>query len=261
MTASNPALRSAPPPPSSGALPPVDAFVELEQIRGHRAVAEIDGTLSALARVLDGAELLTPAIFAAGRCLIEDTVPPEWEKHWEGPDVPVSYCKGVVHRMAAVNDMVERTRRGSLLSGAVRLEDFFHPETFLNALRQQMARDAGVAIDNLTLVTSWDGTGPRGVAVEGMRVQGAVFDGGKLRDTASDAPPFVTLPTCELSWAAPGSPGSGGPKGGAPPLRVPLYLTEGRERAIAEVQFPVFDAEEASKWILAGTACFLGPVE
>ena len=260
MTASNPALRSAPPPPSSGTLPPVDAFVELEQIRGHRAVAEIDGTLSALARVLDGAELLTPAIFAAGRCLMEDTVPPEWEKHWEGPDVPVSYCKGVVHRMAAVNDMVERTRRGSLLSGAVRLEDFFHPETFLNALRQQMARDAGVAIDNLTLVTSWDGTGG-GVAVEGMRVQGAVFDGGKLRDTASDAPPFATLPTCGLTWAAPGSPGSGGPKGGAPPLRVPLYLTEGRERAIAEVQFPVFDAEEASKWILAGTACFLGPVE
>jgi dynein heavy chain 2 len=42
---------------------------------------------------------------------------------------------------------------------------------------------------------------------------------------------------------------------------VPLYLTEGRERAIAEVQFPVFDGEEASKWILAGTACFLGPVE
>ena len=84
---------------------------------------------------------------------------------------------------------------------------------------------------------------------------------GKLRDTASDAPPFVTLPKCGLTWAAPGSPGSGGPKGGAPPLRVPLYLTEGRERAIAEVQFPVFDAEEASKWILAGTACFLGRIE
>ena len=48
---------------------------------------------------------------------------------------------------------------------------------------------------------------------------------------------------------------------GEPALHVPLYLTEGRERAIAEVQFPVFDGEEASKWILAGTACFLGPVE
>ena len=78
-----------------------------------------------------------------------------------------------------------------------------------------MARDAGVAIDNLTLVTSWDGTGG-GVAVEGMRVQGAVFDGRKLRDTASDAPPFATLPTCGLTWAAPGSPGSGGPKGVRP---------------------------------------------
>ena len=55
-----------------------------------------------------------------------------------------------------------------------------------------------------------------------------------------------------------GVAGFGWAERGAPPLRVPLYLTEGRERAIAEVQFPVFDAEEASKWILAGTACFLG---
>ena len=265
MMAANPALRSAPGrTEATPSLPPIDAFVELEQVRGHHAVSEVDGTLQALAQVLAGESLLTPAIFTAGRQLMEDTVPPEWEKHWEGPEGPVSYCKGVVHRMVAVNAMVERTRRGSLLAGAVRLEEFFHPETFLNALRQQMARDAGVAIDTLTLVTSWDGSlGSRGVRIEGMRVQGAVFDGVKLRDTAASAPPFATTPTCALAWLAPGEPGCDGPTGGSgePALHVPLYLTEGRERAIAEVQFPVFDGEEASKWILAGTACFLGPVE
>jgi dynein heavy chain 2 len=121
-----------------------------------------------------------------------------------------------------------------------------------------------VAIDTLTLVTAWDGSlGSRGVRIEGMRVQGAVFDGVKLWDTAASAPPFATTPTCALAWLAPGEPGCDGPTGGSgePALHVPLYLTEGRERAIAEVQFPVFDGEEASKWILAGTACFLGPVE
>jgi dynein heavy chain 2 len=44
--------------------------------------------------------------------------------------------------------------------------------------------------------------------------------------------------------------------GGEPPLRVPLYLTAAREKAIAEVQMPVFDAEESARWVLAGAACF-----
>ena len=41
-------------------------------------------------------------------------------------------------------------------------------------------------------------------------------------------------------------------------MRVPLYLTAGREKAIADVQFPVFDAEESAKWVLAGAAVFPG---
>lgn len=41
-------------------------------------------------------------------------------------------------------------------------------------------------------------------------------------------------------------------------MRVPLYLTQTREKAIAEVQFPVFDSEENAKWVLAGAACFAG---
>ena len=102
MMTANPALRSAPGrTEATPALPPIDAFVELEQVRGHHAVSEVDGTLQALAQVLAGESLLTPAIFTSGRQLMEDTVPPEWEKHWEGPEGPVSYCKGVVHRMVA----------------------------------------------------------------------------------------------------------------------------------------------------------------
>ena len=93
-----------------------------------------------------------------------------------------------------------------------------------------------------------------------MRLQGADFDGKRLTDTASDAAPYVPLPVCKLAWVVPGQPGSSGPtgSGGEPPLCVPLYLTRERERAIADVQFPVFDPEETSKWVLAGVACFMG---
>jgi dynein heavy chain 2 len=124
-----------------------------------------------------------------------------------------------------------------------------------------MAQQAGVAIDSLVLVTGW-GAGAAvagGAAVEGLRLQGAAFDGTRLADTASDAPPYTPLPLCTLAWVVPERPGAGGGAGGGcAPLHLPLYLTPERERAIADVQFPVFDAEECSKWVLAGAACFMG---
>ena len=261
LVGASPELRKAPPSSSKLSAAPVDAFVELERARGLAAVAEVDRTLSTLTRVLAGSELLTPAVFAAGKSLMEGVVPPSWEKHWEGPEDPMRYCKGIVARMLSVNAMVERVVSGSLLSRPVRLEDFFHPETFLNALRQQMARQAGVAIDSLALVTAWDPTSlQNGAVVEGLRLQGATFNGSRLAEPAADAPPFAPLPACRLAWVTPGSPGSEGPRGagGDPPLRVPLYLTQTREKAIAEVQFPVFDSEENAKWVLAGAACFAG---
>jgi dynein heavy chain 2 len=227
------------------------------------AVKEVDGALSTLTRVLAGSELLTPATFAAGKLLMEGTVPPSWEKHWEGPEEPVAYCKAVVARMLAVNAMLDRRREpGGLLSRPVRLDAFFHPETFLNALRQQSAREARVAIDSLVLVTAWDEgttTNRGGCVVEGLRLQGAVLNSGRLEEPEPDAPPFQTLPPARLAWLAPGVPGAEGPRGGMggePPLRVPLYLTAAREKAIAEVQMPVFDAEESARWVLAGAACF-----
>ena len=129
-------------------------------------------------------------------------------------------------------------------------------------MRQQSAREAGVAIDSLELVTSWDAAKSAsvpGAFVDGLRLQGAVFDGRSLRDTAADAAPFARLPVARLSWLVPGHPSASGPSGGGnePPMRVPLYLTPEREKAIAELQFPVYDSEESARWILAGVAVTL----
>tara|TARA_B110000503_G_scaffold104185_1_gene155455 strand:- start:2440 stop:2937 length:498 start_codon:yes stop_codon:yes gene_type:complete len=163
--------------------------------------------------------------------------------------------------MLAVNALCERCQSGALLSKPVTLDDFFHPETFLNALRQQSARESGVAIDNLVLVTSWDLNSMKtGVVVEGLRIQGAVFDGERLNEPAPDARAFQNLQRARLAWLPPNAPGAGGPRcvGNDLPLSVPLYLTAAREKAIAEVQFPIFDPEETARWVLAGTACFAG---
>ena len=74
------------------------------RVRGSRACAgrwlsrRWTSSLSTLTRVLAGSELLTPATRAAGKLLMEGAVPPSWEKHWEGPEEPVAYCKAVVAR-------------------------------------------------------------------------------------------------------------------------------------------------------------------
>ena len=264
LIAAHPELRERATGASAAAsTTPVDVFVELECARGQMAVKEVDRSLLTLTRVLAGSELLTPATFAAGKLLMEGAVPPSWEKHWEGPKEPIAYCKAVVVRMLAVNAMLDRRRDpGGLLSRPTRLDAFFHPETFLNALRQQSAREARVSIDSLALVTAWDldgGPVRGGCVVEGLRLQGAVLNSGRLEETAPDAPPFQTLPLARLAWLAPDAPGAEGPRGGMggdPPLRVPLYLTATREKVIAEVQLPVLDAEESAKWVLAGVACF-----
>ena len=71
----------------------------------------------------------------------------------------------------------------------VNLSDLFHPETFLNALRQKSARQLKIAIDELKLVSSFE-TGKVGralcVSVEGLWLQGCEFDGRRMVDIRED---------------------------------------------------------------------------
>jgi LmbE family N-acetylglucosaminyl deacetylase len=63
--------------------------------------------------------------------------------------------------------------------GKMNLAHLYHPDTFLNALRQQTARELRESIDNLRLVTTWDAAYNPGhslaATVEGLLVQGAAL--------------------------------------------------------------------------------------
>ena len=256
LIGANPGLQKAPPSSTKISAAPVDAFVELERARGHAAVAEVDRTLSTLTRVLAGSELLTPAVFAAGKSRWRASPFVGKLGRTRGSHAILQGCR----RAHALGERHGGARRLRLALSAGAAGGFLPPETFLN-VAAAMARQAGVAIDSLALVTAWDPTSlQNGAVVEGLRLQGATFNGSRLAEPAADAPPFAPLPACRLAWVTPGSPGSEGPRGAGrdPPLRVPLYLTQTREKAFAEVQFPVFDSEENAKWVLAGAACFAG---
>lgn len=61
---------------------------------------------------------------------------------WEGPDDPVVYLRSLVAKALALGSWEEKGAAGSLLqsSSPLDLSELFHPDTFLNALRQQTAR-------------------------------------------------------------------------------------------------------------------------
>ena len=68
-------------------------------------------------------------------------VPLSWYNLWEGPDDPTLYLRSLVAKALALGAWEEKGRAGALLQeGALDLSELFHPNTFLNALRQQTAR-------------------------------------------------------------------------------------------------------------------------
>ena len=69
--------------------------------------------------------------------------PLSWLAKWDGPEDPMQYLRGLVTRAVAIQGWVERAESGRLLSEQLDLSELFHPDTFLNALRQQTARLVG----------------------------------------------------------------------------------------------------------------------
>jgi dynein heavy chain 2 len=103
--------------------------------------------------------LLTTAIQVAATSLLAGTVPNEWSKLWEGPEKPQGWLRELVRKRIALGKWKTSLSKGSsanLLSTPLSLGDLFNPRTFINALRQQTARNLNTAIDLVKMTCSWD---------------------------------------------------------------------------------------------------------
>lgn len=113
-------------------------------------------------------------------------VPPSWETQWEGPENPSDWIRVVNKKANALLGWLQRIQQKQLLERPVNLSDLFHPETFLNALRQRSARKLKLAIDELKLVSAFETNKvPRdnSIQVEGLWLQGCDFDGNRMNDS------------------------------------------------------------------------------
>ena len=239
---------------------PLEAFVVLENQKAYDLVQLLQSALGGLSAVVYSSGLLTPTIKSDGQALLEGSTPWRWARNWYGPSDPAQWITEIIQRKQSLLTMLQRTEAGQFMSVPLQMSQLFTPKVFLNALRQQTARQTGTAIDSLKLIASWDpalmgqssAAGLR-VTLDGFLLQGCGFQGGLLSPLAPDAPSMVSLPSCQLAYI---------PKDQSEPypdaasaLTVPVYVSSTREEYVCEVRVPC--KGQLDRWILAGVALFL----
>lgn len=179
------------------------SFLRLERYNAVKLVQFVHSCLAALSRVIRGANLLSGDVQTLAQALLQGETPLNWQAAWDGPEDPIQFLRGLILRATALDRWLDRAERGSLLSEELDLSELFHPDTFLNALRQQTARDVGCSMDNLRFATSWRGAvhgAKHAVRLGGLQLEGGVFDGVRLTESARDSPSVCSVPVVSVAW-------------------------------------------------------------
>lgn len=88
------------------------------------------------------------------------------------------------------------------------LADLLNPSIFLNAFRQQTARQLNVAIDQLRLTSNWPrnnrgvehSLGGLAITIGHLQLEGAMFEEGRLTACHATSPTSTTLPDIQIAW-------------------------------------------------------------
>uniref|UniRef100_A0A8C4RQF1 Cytoplasmic dynein 2 heavy chain 1 n=1 Tax=Erpetoichthys calabaricus TaxID=27687 RepID=A0A8C4RQF1_ERPCA len=190
-------------PPSERQGSPVLSFIILEQFNAIRLVQSIHQSLAALSKVIRGTSLLTLEVQTLATALLNQECPMNWQNKWEGPEDPMQYLRAVVARAIAIQSWVEKAEKQTLLSDTLDLSELFHPDTFLNALRQDTARTMACSMDNLKCIASWKGKITEAklqVKIGGLQLEGCSFDGNRLSESQHDSPSVSAVPPCYMAW-------------------------------------------------------------
>eukprot|EP01002_Notosolenus_urceolatus_P000792 NODE_11_length_4205_cov_28.405919_g8_i0.p1 GENE.NODE_11_length_4205_cov_28.405919_g8_i0~~NODE_11_length_4205_cov_28.405919_g8_i0.p1 ORF type:complete len:1357 (-),score=575.01 NODE_11_length_4205_cov_28.405919_g8_i0:133-3657(-) len=233
-------------------LSPIASFVQLENQTGAGLVNLANRQLRYLEKVLDGEALLTTEAEKIGNAVLIDWVPTAWDKTWEGPESVTIYVRAMTARVEAMQKWREKAAKKILLDNPVQLKDVFRPVPLLNALRQETARKANVALDTLKLECAWGKDAKLdncalSLPCEGCIMQACAIDSGKLVELQADSPNFNPVPPFRIGYTTQLKELEG-------VVNVPVYLNSSRETFV--MQLPVPCTGGTAKWILTGVAIF-----
>ncbi|KAF1791084.1 P-loop containing nucleoside triphosphate hydrolase [Phytophthora cactorum] len=240
------------------AMAPADAFVALENDYALDLAQQVNSSLQALKKVIYGTGLLTPAIQTVAKALLKGIVPTEWAAQWEGSENVATWLRGLAMRKRALSEWQEAVSTGQLLTKGLDLSELLHPGTFLNALRQQSAREQKCSMDGMKLLSCWERERLSGTKVEWFELtrlllQGASFEGGTLLEAVPDAQELVAVPSCYVAFVREDAQEMYEKENC---IKTPLYYATDRERMLVEISMPI--SGDRARWVLAGVALFLG---
>ncbi|KAL2095875.1 hypothetical protein ACEWY4_008023 [Coilia grayii] len=242
-------------PPSESQGSPILSFIVLEQFNAIRLVQAIHQSLAALSKVIRGTCLLTADAHKLATALLNQECPLSWQNKWEGPEDPMHYLRAVVARALAIQSWVEKAEKQSLLTDTLDLSELFHPDTFLNALRQETARFHGCSMDSLKFVASWKSSilgATLQVKVGGLKLEGCSFDGSRLSENQHDSPSVSAVPSCYMAWIPQSAAGCYAPE---ECISLPVYSSGERLRVVTNIDVPC--GGNPDQWIQTGAALFL----
>ncbi|CAE7770330.1 DYNC2H1 [Symbiodinium sp. KB8] len=245
---------------------PMGQFVFLEAARGARVVRRVSDDLNALKQVLFGVGLLTRRTQSVAEALLANALPGAWIRHWkDGPEDPRVWLRGTVERCHALaTKWLPGLGRGGessrLLASPVNLGHLFRPGTFLEAYRQVSARQLGTSMDGLALQSAMDAGqlkevgAASSVAIEGLILQGAVWDGSRLAHADASTAEAVPMRPVYVTWLPPSAGEVYPPR---TTVTTPVYTGLTRETFVTRLSLPI-PADSTMTWIQAGVALLLG---
>lgn len=136
---------------------PLESFIYAEAHAAFQMLEKIDESFDGINKVLFGTGLLTSEIQNDGMNLLIGNIPNKWSLFWEGTSMPSSWLKAFCKKVMQLKKWLKVLDNGNLLSNELNLGDLFHPEIFLNAIRQKTARKILCPINDMKLVTTFEG--------------------------------------------------------------------------------------------------------
>ncbi|XP_019385809.1 PREDICTED: cytoplasmic dynein 2 heavy chain 1 [Crocodylus porosus] len=242
-------------PPTERQGSPILSFIILEQYNAILLVQSVHQSLAALSKVIRGTSLLSSEVQRLASALLNQKCPLAWQNKWEGPEDPLQYLRGLVSRALAIQNWVDKAEKQTLLSDTLDLSELFHPDTFLNALRQETARVMGFSMDSLKFTASWKGRIQEAklqVKISGLQLEGCSFDGNRLSENQHDSPSVSSVLPCYMAWIAQDAYGPYSPE---ECISLPVYTSAERDRVMTNIDVPC--GQNQDQWIQSGAALFL----
>ncbi|XP_075347137.1 cytoplasmic dynein 2 heavy chain 1 isoform X3 [Mycteria americana] len=242
-------------PPVEQQGSPILSFIILEQFNAIRLVQSVHQSLASLSKVIRGTSLLSSEVQRLASALLNQKCPLTWQTKWEGPEDPLQYLRSLVARAFAIQNWVEKAEKQKLLSDTLDLSELFHPDTFLNALRQETARVMSCSVDSLKFTASWKGRIQEGklqVKISGLQLEGCSFDGNRLSENLHDSPSVSSVLPCYIAWIPQDAYGPYSPE---ECISLPVYTSVERDRVVTNIDVPCGGNQD--QWIQCGAALFL----